>query len=169
MNSEYVGLLLFAAVNMAALFYRRAFSYGALVYLATLILLYAACLCLVGFLYTALHFWWNDLDTAATLLYCFASAYCIIKEKRIVLLPFVFANLFLCHVVIYHTTGGTADLTLSMLFYHYYDDIRVMNTVSDTGGIALVFMGIGVPVFLLVQLIAYIIAKKEHKKYDGSG
>jgi hypothetical protein len=155
MLNAYLILLLFVAVNLTALFYRRSFSINAAVYLATLVLLYASFLFLDGIIYNMFHFWWKYLKSVATLLYCLASLYCIIKEKRILLLSLAFVNLFLCHVVINHTTGGNADMTFSM-FLDPDNDERVVNTVSDTAGIALVFMGIGLPIFLLVRFFMYI-------------
>jgi hypothetical protein len=160
MIDNYIVLLLFAAVNLAVLFSRSAFSVGSALYIVTLVLLYSSFIFLYGFLYNIFHFWWENLKDAATILYCIASSYCIIKEKKILLLPVAFANLFLCHVVIAHTTGGTADMTFSM-FFDPYDDERVLNTISDTAGIAMTFMEIGVPIFLLVQLLVYIGTKRE--------
>jgi hypothetical protein len=159
MIDDYIVLLLFAAVNLAVLFLRNTFSIGSIIYIVSLVLLYSSFIFLYGFLYNIFLFGWKNLKEVATILYCIASAYCIIKKNNILLLPITFANLFLCHVVIVHTTGGTADMTFSM-FFDPYNDERILNTISDTAGIAMVFMGIGVLIFLLVQLLIYV-SKKE--------
>ena len=142
MSSEAVILLLFAVLNVAALFYRRSFSLLAAIYIAAWVLLYATFLFLDGF------------GIMAMVLYIVISSYIIIKEKRWLVLYFALVNMFLCGVVITETAGNSGGLTIAM-FFTSEPDLVLLNTIHDTAGMAWVFMCLGAPVFLLINGVRY--------------
>jgi hypothetical protein len=140
MSSEYAILLLFAAVNIAAPFYRPALTYNVIVYLASLVLLYTAFL------------FWGTLCSISTFIYCLVSIFFFRRKLHVLYLTF--ANLFLCHVVIDHTLGDRGELTIPMLLSpDIYEN--VMSMISDTASIAYAFMIIGAPIFLIIKLFTY--------------
>jgi hypothetical protein len=137
MSSDYAILLLFAAANLVAPFYRRSFTIDVVAYLATLIFLY------VSFLF------WSIFCKISIVFYCITSFY-FLSKMRLRILYCAFANLFICQVIP-HTAGSAGGLELSM-FFDADPDPRLLNTIGDTAIIAGFCLTIGVPIFLIVKL-----------------
>jgi hypothetical protein len=96
-------------------------------------------------------------------LYCLISIYLTIKNFKFVLLYLAFVNLFF-YVPIEHTFGN-GGLTFAMLFDSSPDqDPRLSLLVSRLSGLIFFFVAIGIPIFLLAQLLIYRCQKR--KKYD---
>lgn len=123
--AEFIHFLLFIALQIAVVVYRRPLSALALGYLAAFLALYGV------------HFFWASTASLVWWVYAAIGLWIIVKEKRWLILPFYLCSLFVCAVVIPHV-GGWGQLSPSMFFESEYNEAFVL--LGEVDGVSYVFL-----------------------------
>lgn len=147
---EFIYFLLFIALQIAVVVYRRPLSALAFGYLAAFLALYGA------------HLFWASTASLVWWVYTATGLWVIVKESRWLISPFYLCNLFVCAVVIPHV-GGWGRFSPSMFFESEYNEAFVL--LDEVAGVSYVFL-----LWVVLPLsigITQLVKRKNIKKTKG--
>lgn len=148
LDKEYLILIVFVLLNLALPFYRRTAIYNAIIYILSFIVLY------VAFLF------YSNMRDMAIIIYFVTSLFFAVRQN-IYFVYVVFVNMFICYVVINATLYGDSIESFTMLFPpDAYENVNIVNMISDVACMALSFMVVGC-IFFVVSRITIFIMKKQ--------
>lgn len=149
LTEEYTTLAFFILTNLALPFYRKTTTFNVIIYISSLIILYAS------FLFHA-----NMRDIAA-IIYFTSSLFFSIRQNTY-FIYIMFVNIFICYIVINGSLYGYSIENFRMLFPpDVYEYLNIVNMISDVADMALSFMVIGGILFLVSKTILFIYKKKQ--------
>lgn len=85
-------------------------------------------------------------------------------RQNIYFIYVIFVNIFICYIVINGTLHGDSIQNFNMIFPpDAYENINIVNMISDVADMALLFIVIGC-IFFIVSLIIIFINKKNDEE-----
>lgn len=148
LDKEYLILIVFVLLNFVLPFYRVTAIYNAIVYILSFIILYTAFL------------FYSNMRDVAIIIYFVSSLFFAIRQN-VYFIYVVFVNMFICYVVINATLYGDSIQNFTMIFPpDAYENINIVNMISDVACMALSFMVIGCVFFVVSRLIIFITKKQ---------
>ena len=148
LDKEYLILIVFVLLNFVLPFYRGTAIYNAIVYILSFIILYTAFL------------FYSNMRDVAMIIYFVSSLFFAIRQN-VYFIYVVFINMFICYVVINATLYGDSIQSFTMIFPpDAYENINIVNMISDVACMALSFMVIGCVFFVVSRLIIFITKKQ---------
>ena len=147
LNKEYIILIFFMLVNLALPFYRRAAICNVVIYILSFITLYTTFL------------FYSNMRDIAIIIYFISSLFISIRQN-IYFIYVVFVNIFICYVVINATLYGYSIENFNMIFPpDVYENLNIVNMISDVANMALLSMLIGCIFFVVSKIIIFVASR----------
>lgn len=140
LNKEYIILIFFILINLALPFYKRTAIRNVFIYIPLFIILY-----------TTFLFYSNMRDPAIIIYFIYSLFFSI--RQNIYFIYVIFVNIFICYIVINATLYGYSIENFNMIFPpDVYENLNIVNMISDAANMALLFMLIGCIFFVVSRI-----------------
>lgn len=140
LNKEYIILIFFILINLALPFYKRTAIRNVFIYILLFIILY-----------TTFLFYSNMRDPAIIIYFIYSLFFSI--RQNIYFIYVIFVNIFICYIVINATLYGYSIENFNMIFPpDVYENLNIVNMISDAANMALLFMLIGCIFFVVSRI-----------------